>query len=212
MRAVLRVLLMAACVLALVSVRVVLSAKRELEQGQQLLAAHDREGAIVHLRRAARWYAPLSPYHARALRLLWQQGEQAERAGEQESALLAYRAVRGAILATRSLYVPERALLTAANERIASLMAHQEVPGVDAGKSPEQLRGEHLALLEPIPGPNVFWSCVVLFGFVCWAFAAFTFSLRAIDDQDHWVPAEVKRWAGLSAAGFGLFVLGMLLI
>jgi hypothetical protein len=45
----------------LVSARVVLSARAELAQGEQLLAAQDRDAAIVHLRRAARWYAPLSP-------------------------------------------------------------------------------------------------------------------------------------------------------
>ena len=211
-RALLRLLLMAACVLLVVSVRVVTSARSELREAEELLQRHDRDAAIVQLRRAARWYAPLSPYHARALHLLWREGDEAERAGELERALSAYRSVRGAILATRSLYVPERELLTAANERIASLMARQEVPGVDAGKTPEQLRREHLALLTPIPGPNVFWSCVVLGGFVCWVFATFAFSLRAIDDEDRWVPAEVKRWGGLSAAGFGLFVLGMLLI
>ena len=211
-RAALRLLLMAACVLTLVSVRVVISARSELQQAQALLGEEDRDAAIVHLRRAARWYAPLSPYHARALGLLWELADRAERAGELERALSAYRGVRGAILATRSLYVPERARLTAANERIAELMSRQEVPGVDAGKTPEQLRREHLALLAPIPGPDVFWSCVVLAGFVCWVCAAFAFSLRAIDDQDRWVPAEVKRWGGLSAAGFGLFVVGMLLI
>jgi hypothetical protein len=208
----LRLLLMAAGVLLLVSVRVVWSARSELRQAEGLLASADREAAILHLRRAARWYAPLSPYHVRALELLWKLAQEAERSGDAEGALSAYRAVRGAILATRSTYVPERARLTAANERIASLMAQQEPPGIDAGKSREQLRREHLALLTPIPGPDMLWTCVLLGGFVCWVVAAFAFSLRAIDDQDRWILPEVKRWGGLCALGFGLFVLGMLLI
>jgi len=97
-RAALRLLLMAACILTLVSVRVVMSARNELQQAQARLGQQDIDAAIVHLRRAARWYAPLSPYHARALGLLWELGEGAERAGELERALSAYRAVRGAIL------------------------------------------------------------------------------------------------------------------
>jgi len=208
----LRLLLMAAGVLTVVSARVVISSRSELREAEVLLARQDREGAIVHLRRAARWYAPLSPYHSRALTQLWRLAEDAERTGDAEGALSAYRAVRGAILATRSTYVPERARLTAANERIASLMAREEPPGIDAGKSQAQLHREHLALLTPIPGPNVFWSCVVLAGFVCWVVAAFAFSLRAIDDEDRWVVPEVRRWGALCALGFGLFVLGMVLI
>jgi hypothetical protein len=204
-----------ACVTLVVTVRVVLSARDELAQADRLLNApapgQDRDGAIVHYRRAARWYAPFSPYHVRALQQLAQLGQEAEQRGETEQALAAYRAVRSAILATRSLYVPERTRLEAANQRIASLMAIQPAPGIDAGKTRDQLRAEHLALLVPIPGPNVFWSCVVLLGFACWVGSAFAFSIRAIDAEDHWVWSEARRWGGLIVLGFGLFVLGMVL-
>jgi hypothetical protein len=195
----------------LVATRVVLSARHELATGEGLLQRGDREGAVVHLRRAARWYAPFSPYHVLALSRLSEIGHAAEQAGESALALSAYRAVRGSILATRSLYVPERARLEAANQRIALLMAHEPAPGMDAGKTPEQLRQEHLALLTPIPGPNVFWSVVVLLGFACWVGAAFAFSVRAIDEEDRWVLPEVRRWSGLIVLGFGAFVLGMVL-
>jgi hypothetical protein len=120
--------------------------------------------------------------------------------------------VRGAILATRSTYVPERARLEAANQRIALLMSKQDPPGMDAGKSERQRYEEHLALLAPIPGPNVFWSCVLLAGFVCWVFAAFALSIRGLDGEERWVPRELKRWGGLIAVGFSLFVLGMVLV
>jgi hypothetical protein len=48
-------------------------------------------------------------------------------------------------------------------------------------------------------------------GFACWVSSAFAFSIRAIDDQDRWVLPEVRRWSGLIALGFSLFVLGMVL-
>ena len=207
----LRGLVLAACVLAVVSVRVVLSAREELAQAEKLLGAHDRDAAIVHLRRAARWYAPLSPYHVRALGRLGELAESAALRGDREGALAAYRAVRASILATRSLYVPQRALLDAANRRIASLMADEPAAGVDAGKSREQLRREHLALLMPIPGPDVFWSCVLLVGFACWVCAAFALSFRAIDADDRWVPRELLRCGSLVGLGFALFVLGLVL-
>jgi hypothetical protein len=211
-RRALQVLVALAGILTLISARVVISARQELTQGEQLLAANDRDAAIVHLRRAARWYAPLSPYHVRALTRLAEIGQAAERTGEAELALSAYRAVRGAILATRSTYVPERARLEAANRRIAVLMSKQPAPGIDAGKSEKQLFDEHLALLRPIPGPNVFWSCVLLLGFVCWVASAFALSVRAIDDEDRWVVRELRRWGGMIAFGFSLFILGMVLV
>jgi hypothetical protein len=197
--------------LTVVSVRVVLSAREELAVAEKLLTQQDRDAAIVHFRRAARWYAPLSPYHARALARLGELAASAERAGDREGALAAYRAVRGSILATRSLYVPQRALLEAANQHIASLMADEPAPGVDAGKSREQLRREHLALLTPIPGPDVFWSCVLLLGFACWVSAAFALSFRAIDPEDRWVPRELLRCGSFVVVGFALFVLGLVL-
>jgi hypothetical protein len=94
---------------------------------------------------------------------------------------------------------------------IARLMSQQPAPGMDAGKSEKQLYDEHLALLTPITGPSVFWSCVLLLGFVCWVGSAFALSIRAIDDDERWVPVELRRWGGMIALGFSLFVLGMVL-
>jgi hypothetical protein len=91
------------------------------------------------------------------------------------------------------------------------LIAEEPPPGVDAGKSKQQIAREHLALLERVPGPSVFWTCVLLLGFFAWIAAAFAFSLRAIDAEDRWVWPEVQRWGVVIALGFGLFVLGMML-
>jgi hypothetical protein len=197
--------------LCVFAVRVVTSAASELERGAALQTEGDTEGAIIHLRRAARWYAPGSPYHVRALSRLAEIGAAAEHEGETERALSAYRAIRGSILATRSFYVPERERLEAANARIADLMASLPPPPMDAGKSREQIRGEHLALLQADPGPDVLWTLVLLIGFLAWVGGAFAFTLRAVDDDDHFVVREALRWGAVIAVGFGLFVLGMVL-
>ena len=200
-----------ALVLGALTARVIHSARAELTSGHAAYSGGDTEGAIVHYRRAARFYVPGSPYHVQALQKLQIIGTRAEQKGNSEQALSAYRAIRGAILATRSLYVPERARLNAANERIAALMAEQEPPGVDAGKTKPQLRAEHLALLTAEPDPNPFWTCVLLLGFAAWVGAAFVFSSRAIDANDRFVMAEVRIWGAVIAVGFGLFALGLAL-
>jgi hypothetical protein len=208
-RSLLRGALVAAVLLASFALRVVTSARSELHAGDRYRAQGDVEAAIVHYRRAARWYAPGSPYHVDALRKLGVIAAGAEQRGDAELALSAYRAIRAAIMSTRSFYIPEKARLSAADERIASLMAAMPPPPMDAGKSREQLRREHLALLQADPDPSLLWTLVLLFGFGLWVASAFAFTLRAIDAEDHFVPREAWRWGALIAVGFGLFVLGM---
>jgi hypothetical protein len=208
-----RVLLRGLCVLGLVlgsfALRVVTSAASELRSGERYQQAGQTEAALIHYRRAGRWYAPGSPYHVEALVRLGRIGADAEQRGDVDLALAAYRAIRAAIMSTRSFYVPEAERLRAADERIAVLMASLPPPAMDAGKSREQLRQEHLALLRADPSPRASWSLVLLLGFGLWVGSAFAFTLRAVDDQDRFVRREVLRWGALIAVGFGLFVLGM---
>lgn len=208
-RTLVRVLIVAGLVLGSFTLRVVTSSASELHEGDQYRAHGQLEAAVVHYRRAARWYAPGSPYHVEALGKLGQIGADAEQRGDVDLALAAYRAVRAAIMSTRSFYVPEPQRLRAADERIASLMAGLPPPAMDAGKSRDQLRSEHLALLSADPGPSVLWSLVLLFGFAVWIAGAIAFTLRAVDEQDRFVRREVLRWGTLIVVGFGLFVLGM---
>jgi hypothetical protein len=204
-----RGLLLAAVLLGAFAVRVVTSAASELRAGDDYRAHGQLEPAVVHYRRAARWYAPGSPYHVEALGRLGAIGADAEKRGDTDLALSAYRAIRAAIMSTRSFYIPERARLEAADERIASLMAALPAPPMDAGKSREQLRAEHLALLAADPGPSVLWSIVLLFGFGVWVAGAFAFTMRAIDDEDRFIKSEVLRCGAMIVLGFGLFVLGL---
>jgi hypothetical protein len=200
-----------ALVIGALAVRVVYSAQQELAEAHASVAGGDLDEAVVHYRRAARFYAPGSPYHVEALERLAVLGSAAEQRGDGERALAAYRAIRGSILASRSFYVPERARLSAADQSIARLMAELPLPGVDQGKSREQVRVEHLALLSADPDPSLLWTCVLLIGFVGWVGAAFVFCARAIDAEDRFVRREVRTWGGVIVVGFGLFVLGLAL-
>jgi tetratricopeptide (TPR) repeat protein len=208
-RVLLRAALVLAVLLAAVGARVVSSARSELRAGDAYAKRGEVEAALVRYRRAARWYAPLSPYHVQALARLGAIGADAERRERPELALEAYRAIRAAILSTRSWYVPEQVRLRAADERIASLMAALPAPPMDAGKSRERLRREHLALLRADPDPSVAWTLVLLFGFGSWVAGAFAFTLRAIDADDRFIPRQVWRWGAVIVVGFGMFVLGM---
>lgn len=84
---------------------------------------------VVHLGRAARWRVPFAGHDEEALaRLMTIAAAAAEdEAGRgPQTALLAYREVRSALLATRAWGPADRATYDAANRRIAALMAAQE--------------------------------------------------------------------------------------
>ena len=208
-RALLRGVLLASVLFSAFTVRVLTSAAAELRTADQYRARGELEGAVVHYRRAARWYAPGSPFHVQALSRLGSIGAQAEQRGDSELALSAYRGVRAAIMSARSFYTPEQARLRAADERIASLMAALPAPPMDARKSREQLRREHLALLEANSDPSLFWTLVLLAGFAAFVGGAFAFIRHAIDAQDHFVPRQALRWSAVIVVGFGLFLLGL---
>lgn len=194
---------------AVLVVRVVLASADELSRARELEEAGKLDAAVVHYRRAARWYAPGSPYPVQALAALADIARAAERGEERQHALTAWRAVRGAIMSTRSFYVPHEERLAEANRHIANLMASGNVPPIDAGKSRAQLRREHLALLERPTRPSIPWTLVLLLGFGTWVGGAFAFASRAIDDEDRLIPKAALRWGLVIVAGFASFVLGM---
>jgi hypothetical protein len=207
----LRVLAFAALAFGTLGARVVYSARVELDAAHHAAESGDTDQAIAHYRRAARNYLPGSPYHVTALDQLSNLGRAAEAAGDEIRALAAFRAIRGSIMAARSFYVPERERLAAADRKIATLMAEQAAPGMDAGKSKAQLYAEHLALLEASPDPNLLWTVLLLAGFAAFVGATFAFSARAIDDEDRLIYREALRWGALIVVGFGLFALGLTL-
>ncbi|MEZ4256608.1 MAG: hypothetical protein R3A78_13020 [Polyangiales bacterium] len=204
-----RVLLCAVAIAIVLAVRVVQGSRAELRRGEELEAAGQLELAIVHFRRAARWYAPGNGSVDAALTALARIGSNAERAKDVELALSAWRGVRASILSTRSVFTPHPERLREANRHIARLMATHNVPPMDQGKSEPALEAEHLALLEGNHRPNVAWTLLALLGFVAWVGGVYRFIDRAIGPEDELVTAAAWRWGTVVLVGLALFVLGL---
>ena len=209
--ATLRALGVVLVVLLALAVRVIGSSRAELAEARALDGHGDPAIAVSHYRRAARWYAPLSPYPEQALARLSEIGAQAEHDGDVDLALSAWRSIRAATLGARSFYVPYEDRLREADRHIASLMAALPPPPVDARSSPEQREAAHLALLEEDPGPAPLPSLAALVGLATWIAAAFAFATRAFDDEDRVVPREARTWGAAFCVGMALFVLGLFL-
>jgi len=196
-------------VLLALAVRVIGGARAELAEARALDGHGDPAVAVSHYRRAARWYAPFSPYPEAALSRLAEIGAQAETEGDTDLALSAWRSIRAATLGSRSFYVPHEERLHEADRHIAALMARLPPPPIEVRRSVEEREAAHLALLEADVGPAPFPSLVALLGLATWIASAFFFATRAFGDDDKIVPREARRWVGAFVVGLAMFAIGL---
>lgn len=192
--------LIAAGVLAPLSIRATWEGRAELEAAEAAAAETRHDDEIIHLGRAARWRVPIASHDERALERLMTVGAEHEQRGAEGrlDALAAYREARRAILATRTLGIPEPDVFHAANQRIAALMAAQERElGLDLSGEGRQ-EDYHLALLEQVPGPDPLRGAGVALAFVGWLVASAGFVLRALDAQGRLRRRAAVRWGGAS--------------
>jgi hypothetical protein len=205
--------------LALIAGRVVWSAraeyrrghgaeKRALDRPDPKRRARGLRQAVVHYRRAARWYAPGNPYVGRALDRLSAIGHLAEQQGDAETALRAYRSIRRAALGARSFYTPYSQRLAAANARIAALSARQG--GRERGADElARLEAWHEKQLARSRAPGVAWSVLALLGFALWITGAVLFIFRAIGPEDRLRSGHALRWGLVILGGLFLWLLGL---
>lgn len=195
--------------LGVVLTRVFYDGRAALAAGDKAVTSDVRE-AIADWRRAARWYAPGAPHVAGAYDRLQILAEQAEQANDVDTALEAWRAIRSSSLATRSFYTPFADRLAHANERIAALMARQEIRAAAPGTKDEAERAAyHLGLLSRDEAPSVAWSLLALAGFATWIAGGFLFAWRGLTADDK-LDARKAALAGiLVAAGLLVWMLGL---
>lgn len=225
--------------LGVVVTRAIWAGSRALANGD---AAHQRgelARAVELWRSAARWYVPGAPHVGAAYERLEALARAAETGGDLDTALAAWRGVRGSILATRSLYLPHEERLDPANRRIAALMAareralaagapdavHGEDHAGDAAGGPGDDLGDqatdeavddpgarwHYERLAPVPGPSPFWSVIAILGFATWLGGGLLFSLRGITPDDRLVPRTAAYAGVLVAGGLVVWLLGLYL-
>ena len=112
--------------LATLSLRIVLEGRAALADGDDAMNRGQTRDAIAAWQSAARWYLPFAPHVDDAYDRLGKLGNAARDSGDRATALLAYRAIRSASLATKSLWTRgrsrdrERADRRAADDRMRS--------------------------------------------------------------------------------------------
>jgi hypothetical protein len=198
-------------VLGVLVTRAVWEGRGALADGDAALARGDTRTAIEHWSRAARWYAPLAPHVEQAYERLEQVATQAEAAGDPETAVVAWRAVRSAVLATRAIYTPHAERRTRADARIAALMATQAAgpAPADAGATVAARTAFYGKQLADDGAPSRAWALIALAGFGLWIGGAVHFARRGLDAADQLVGRAAGTSGGLIAVGVLVWVVGL---
>jgi hypothetical protein len=140
----------ALAVIGVIGLRAVLAGRSALADGDDWMLRGKPAEAIRSYEAAARWYVPLAPHVDAAytkLRAL---------AGKPDQALLAWRAIRSAARATRSLWQPHAADLAEADAQIAKL---------EAGATPSPWFAGRLA---EDPRPSIAMAALAGLGILLW--------------------------------------------
>jgi len=205
-----RAIVIAAIVLAGVgalALRVVLEGRAALAEGDQAHDAKRPADAIAAWETAARWYLPGAPHvdeaYARLIHL----------AGDPDSAprlaLAAWRAVRGAARATRSLWTPHEGDLADADAAIARLSADDPEASLAGGADHAARVAWHRRELARDPRPRPRAVALACLGIAAWLSGAGWLVRRGIDRAGRLARRPALAAAALTAAGLAAWAIGL---
>ena len=161
-----RALIVVAIVLAglgALCIRVVVEGRRALATGDAAARQGRMADAIAGWEYAARWYLPFAPHVDEAYdRLIYLANS------EHVYALAAWRSVRSAALATRTLWTPHADDLLTANAQIAELSSRDPEGAVAAGADAAARKAWHTERLARDPGPSRGGVFLAVLGIGAW--------------------------------------------
>lgn len=161
-----RALIVVAIVLAglgALCIRVVVEGRRALAAGDTAASEGRLDDAIAGWEAAARWYLPFAPHVDEAYGRLTELA-----ANDHRRALAAWRSVRSAALATRTLWTPHADDLLAANAQIAELASRDPEGASAAGADAAARKTWHTEQLARDPGPSRGGVFLAVLGIGAW--------------------------------------------
>jgi len=202
-----RALLIAAIALAgagSLALRAVLEGRAALAEGDAAAATARPADAIAAWETAARWYLPGASHvdeaYARLVRIA---------DTEPRHALAAWRAVRGAARATRSLWTPHARELADADAAIARLSADDPEASLAGGPDHAARVAWHLRALARDPRPRPLAVTLACAGLAAWLAGAAWFLRRGLTASGRLARRPALAAAALTCAGLAAWALGL---
>ena len=186
------------------AVRVVIEGRDALAAGDAAHAAKRTGDAIAAWESAARWYLPAAPHVDEAYARLTALAK-----ADPKHALAAWRAVRRAALATRSLWTPHAAELATANTEIVRLSAtHPEAAGA-AGQNVAERTAFYAARYAADARPAAGAVALAIAGILSWLAGIGVLVWRGFDAAGKLARRAVAVGAGLTVLGLVAWAVGL---
>lgn len=110
--------------------------RQQFNLGEEAFKTGNMRDAITAYDSAIHMYTPGSGTVRASIERLWQIGDIFERQNQSDWALLAYRAIRSSLYATRSLYTPYPEWIGRCDKKIARILAVREGPAAFSPPNP----------------------------------------------------------------------------
>jgi hypothetical protein len=183
--------------LAIMTARAIVEGESALRQSNVAFDRGDLAASTVDARRAATLYAPGAPHVGAAYARLRAIALGAESSGDRATAMAAWRAVRGAALETRHLWIPRSVDLDDANEALARL----ESGAIQDPAQAREVRDTALARLREDDAPRTRWVMVLGAGLALSALGLGLLGWRGFARDGAFVFSEARLALVLLAAG-----------
>lgn len=198
-------------VMAMLGIKVSLSARQALHHGEAAYQSGEPTEAIMHYERAIKWYTPLSPWVRLAVERLWHIGSAAEQHADLSVALQAYQALRSSLYAVQSFYLPYRHWISKSEAKIAALMARTAPTAGQDSSNLAQDTAQFAQMLQRDTTPHLGWSILTEIGFLGWVGATAGLLWCAVGPHGRWAWRQGLLWGSGIIVGCAAWIVGMLL-
>ncbi|HEV7555387.1 MAG TPA: hypothetical protein VGO00_08040 [Kofleriaceae bacterium] len=195
--------------LATMALRVVVDGRSALLDGDEALAKGNATDAIASWEAAARWYLPFAPHVDDAYERLTTLATKARAAKDPLTAIVAYRAIRSAAIATRSAWTPHAADLETANAAIAELAAVDPDGAPAAGVGVPARLGFYRERLATDARPTTAAAIIAGLGIALWLVGIAYLVRRGTDDAGHLARRPALVGAAITLGGLLCWAVGL---
>jgi hypothetical protein len=197
-------------VAAMIVVRVLVGGFHEDRLARNYLDDGNIAEAISAFDRSMHWYLPGSPTVARAVTGLEDIAKRAEKQGDNETALRAWRVARSGFYGAKWIVQPGKDIIARCDKNIARLVAEKvaasNLQDPEAGRKAYE---KEMAILTKEVGPSVAWSLAALVGFFGWIACAGLFIFKAFGKKREFHRRPALIYGLLFLAAYALWMIAL---